>query len=78
MTAALDPRAEHHIYQQFNEMVKGKTAVYISHRLSSTKFCDVIAVFNQGNIIEYGSHEELIRKNGVYSELFSMQAQFYG
>ena len=77
-TAALDPRAEYQIYQQFNEMVKGKTAVYISHRLSSTKFCDVIAVFNQGNIIEYGSHEELIRKNGVYSELFSMQAQFYG
>ena len=58
-------------------MVKGKTAVYISHRLSSTKFCDVIAVFNSGEIVEYGSHEELLNKNGIYSELFNMQAQFY-
>ena len=77
-TAALDPRAEYQIYQQFNQMVNGKTAVYISHRLSSTKFCDVIAVFSQGKIIEYGTHEELLEKQGIYSELFSMQAQFYG
>lgn len=76
-TAALDPRAEYEIYQQFNDMVKGKTAVYISHRLSSTKFCDVIAVFDNGEIVEYGSHEDLLKKKGVYSELFSMQAQFY-
>ena len=76
-TAALDPRAEYEMYQQFNDMVKGKTAVYISHRLSSTKFCDVIAVFNSGEIVEYGSHEELLNKNGIYSELFNMQAQFY-
>ena len=58
-------------------MVKGKTAVYISHRLSSTKFCDVIAVFAGGKIVEYGSHAELMDKGGVYSELFQMQAQFY-
>ena len=76
-TAALDPRAEYEIYQQFNEMVNGKTAVYISHRLSSTKFCDVIAVFDNGEIIEYGTHDELLEKNGTYSELFNMQAQFY-
>ncbi len=76
-TAALDPRAEYKIYQQFNGMVKGKTAVYISHRLSSTKFCDAIAVFNHGEIVEYGSHEDLLNKNGIYCELFSMQAQFY-
>ena len=76
-TAALDPRAEYEIYQQFNDMVKGKTAVYISHRLSSTKFCDVIAVFDNGEIVEYGFHEDLLKKKGVYSELFSMQAQFY-
>ena len=75
-TAALDPRAEYEIYQQFNDMVKGKTAVYISHRLSSTKFCDVIAVFAGGKIVEYGSHAELMDKGGVYSELFQMQAQF--
>ena len=76
-TAALDPRAEYEIYQQFNDMVEGKTAVYISHRLSSTKFCDVIAVFSNGEIAEYGSHEELMNKCGIYSELFNMQAQFY-
>jgi len=76
-TAALDPRAEYEMYQQFNDMVKGKTAVYISHRLSSTKFCDVIAVFNRGEIVEYGSHEELLNKKGLYNELFNMQAQFY-
>ncbi len=76
-TAALDPRAEYEIYQQFNDMVKGKTAVYISHRLSSTKFCDVIAVFSNGTIVEYGSHEELMNGGGIYSELFHMQAQFY-
>ena len=76
-TAALDPRAEYEMYQQFNDMVKGKTAIYISHRLSSTKFCDVIAVFDNGEIVEYGSHEDLLKKKGIYSELFSMQAQFY-
>lgn len=76
-TAALDPRAEYEMYQQFNDMVKGKTAVYISHRLSSSKFCDVIAVFGNGEIVEYGTHEELLKKKGIYHELFTMQAQFY-
>lgn len=76
-TAAMDPKAEYELYQRFNEMVQGKTAVYISHRLSSTKFCDVIAVFRDGQIVEYGSHDELYRKGGFYTELFSLQAQFY-
>ena len=76
-TAALDPVAEYEIYQHFDNLVGGKTAVYISHRLSSAKFCDVIAVFHDGQIIEYGSHDELYRKGGLYTELFSMQSQFY-
>ena len=76
-TAAMDPKAEYELYQRFNEMVQGKTAVYISHRLSSAKFCDVIAVFRDGQIIEYGSHDELYSKGGLYTELFSMQSQFY-
>lgn len=76
-TAAMDPKAEYELYQRFNEMVQGKTAVYISHRLSSAKFCDVIAVFSNGKIVEYGSHDELYRKGGLYTELFSMQSQYY-
>jgi ABC-type multidrug transport system fused ATPase/permease subunit len=76
-TAALDPRAEYEMYQHFNELVSGKTAIYISHRLSSTRFCERIAVFDYGKIIEYGSHDELIQMNGTYTKLFNMQAQFY-
>lgn len=76
-TAALDPRAEYEIYQRFNELVEGKTAIYISHRLSSTRFCDKIAVFDNGRIIEHGSHEELLQMNGTYAQLFNMQAKFY-
>ena len=76
-TAALDPRAEFEMYKQFDDLVSGKTAVYISHRLSSARFCDNIAVFHGGKIIEYGGHDELMGVKGVYAELFSMQAQFY-
>jgi ABC-type multidrug transport system fused ATPase/permease subunit len=76
-TAALDPRAEYEIYMSFNKMVSGKTAVFISHRLSSSRFCDKIAVFKHGEIVEYGSHGELMEKKGLYQELFTMQAQFY-
>ena len=75
--AALDPRAEYEMYQNFNELVGDKTAVYISHRLSSTRFCDVIAVFSNGQIVEYGSHGELQEKKGLYAELWSMQATYY-
>ena len=76
-TAALDPRAEFELYQHFNELTEGKTAVYISHRLSSTRFCDEIAVFAGGRIVERGTHEELMERKGAYAELFEMQAQFY-
>ncbi len=77
-TAALDPRAEFELYQQFNELVDSKTALYISHRLSSARFCDKILVLKNGEIIESGTHDELIvLKNGVYRELYRMQAQFY-
>lgn len=77
-TAALDPVAEYEIYRQFNDLVKGKTAVYISHRLSSCKFCDRIAVFSGGTIAEYGTHDELVHKeNGIYAEMFQAQAQYY-
>ena len=75
--AALDPRAEYEMYQRFNDLVQGKTAIYISHRLSSAKFCDKVAVFKAGRIIEYGTHTELIHLNGNYAELFNMQAQYY-
>lgn len=75
--ASLDPRAEFELYRHFNELTEGKAAVYISHRLSSTRFCDEIAVFAGGRIVERGTHEELMERKGVYAELFEMQAQFY-
>jgi len=64
--AALDPRAEYEMYQNFNTLVTDKTSVYISHRLSSTRFCDVIAVFDKGRIAEYGPHNDLTKRNGLY------------
>lgn len=77
-TAALDPVAEYEIYRQFNDLVHGKTAVYISHRLSSCKFCEHIAVFSEGTIMEYGTHDELVhKKDGIYAEMFKAQAQYY-
>ena len=76
-TAALDPRSEYEIYQHFNQMVKGKTAIYISHRLASCRFCDRILVLMNGQIKEYGTHEELMNKGGIYLEMFHMQAQYY-
>ena len=76
-TAALDPRAEYEMYQNFNDMSRGKTTIFISHRLSSSKFCDKIAVFVGGEIVEYGSHDDLYQGNGLYRELFDMQARFY-
>ena len=77
-TAALDPVAEYEIYKKFNELVGGKTAIYISHRLSSCKFCDKIAVFADDHIKEYGTHSELVEKtDGIYAEMFAAQAQYY-
>lgn len=77
-TAALDPVAEYDIYRKFDKLVGGKTAIYISHRLSSCKFCDKIAVFAENTIKEYGTHEELVgMANGIYAEMFQTQAQYY-
>ena len=76
-TASLDPKAEYEIYQQFSGLVEGKSAVFITHRLSSAQFCDKIAVFQQGGMIEYGTHKQLLAQNGVYASLYQMQAQYY-
>ena len=77
-TAALDPIAEAEIYSQFNEIVENKTAIYISHRLSSCRFCNNIVVFDHGTIVQQGGHEELIAdEKGKYHELWHAQAQYY-
>lgn len=76
-TAALDALAEYRLYQNFNDMIGEKTAVYISHRLSSTRFCDTVAMFKDGEMVEKGTHEELLEKNGEYAEMFRVQAQYY-
>lgn len=77
-TAALDPLAEYDIYKRFNDLVENKTAVYISHRLSSCRFCDDIAVFHEGRLIQRGNHDTLIAdKNNKYYELWNAQARYY-
>ena len=76
-TAALDALAEDEIYQNFKEITAGKTSIFISHRLASTRFCDHIAVFQDGKIVEYGDHEALMQQNGLYAEMFDKQAQYY-
>ena len=76
-TAALDPIAEAEIYSKFNELTKNKTALYISHRLSSCKFCDKIAVLDHGEIVQYGTHTELMAEGGLYAKMWNMQAQYY-
>lgn len=77
-TAALDPYAENEIYTSFNNLIGDKTAIYISHRLSSCRFCDKIAVFDNGQIIQYGTHEELLKAKGKqYEKMYMAQAQYY-
>ena len=76
-TSALDPLAESKIYEEYNNLAAGKTAVFISHRLASTKFCDRIMFLENGSIVECGSHEELMAKGGKYKEMFDIQAQYY-
>ena len=76
-TAALDALAEAEIYENFNELVKDKTAIFVSHRLASTKFCDKIALFDNDGLREYGSHDELMAKGGSYFEMFTIQGKYY-
>ena len=76
-TAALDPLAEAEVYARFDEMTEGKTSIYISHRMSSCRFCDDIMVFDDGRIAERGSHETLLAAGGLYSQLWNAQAKYY-
>jgi len=76
-TAALDALAESRLYEEFDRLIGGKTAVYISHRLSSTQFCNHVAMFAGGRLAEYGTHESLLRQGGEYAKMFRIQAQYY-
>jgi len=76
-TAALDPIAENEVYQKYAELTKGKTSVYISHRLASTRFCDRILLIDGNIIAEQGTHDELMALGGVYSKMFEIQASYY-
>lgn len=76
-TAALDPVAEAEIYARFNDIAGDKTAIYISHRLSSCRFCDEIMVFDGGTVVQKGSHETLVEAEGKYAALWNAQAQYY-
>ena len=76
-TAALDPLAEHDIYRKYNEMTRGRTSIFISHRLASTRFCDRILFLDCGVIAEEGTHEALLALGGGYAHLFEVQRQYY-
>jgi ATP-binding cassette subfamily B protein len=76
-TAALDARAEYEVFERFSELTKGKSAVLISHRFSTVRMADRILVLDKGELIEIGSHEELLSGGGRYAELFNLQAMGY-
>lgn len=76
-TAALDPIAESEMYEKYDEMIRERTGIFISHRLSSTRFCDRILFLEKGRIVEEGTHEKLMEKGGAYAELFALQARYY-
>ncbi len=76
-TAALDPVAESEIYNNYNKYSEGKTALFISHRLASTRFSDRIIMLEDGKVIEEGSHSELMALNGKYAEMFHIQSNYY-
>jgi len=77
-TAALDPFSEAEIYEKFNQIIGEKTALYISHRLSSCKFCDTIIVMDKGRVVAQGTHAQLLADEaGLYNRLWNAQAQYY-
>lgn len=76
-TSALDPIAEYELFSRLNDISEGRTTLFISHRLSSTRICDKIYVIADSQVAECGSHEALMAQNGIYANLFNMQAQYY-
>jgi ABC-type multidrug transport system fused ATPase/permease subunit len=76
-TAAMDPIAEQNVYLKYNELAKDKTAFFISHRLSSTRFCDKILLIDDGRIREVGTHDELMNKRGLYHDMYMIQSKYY-
>jgi ATP-binding cassette, subfamily B, bacterial len=76
-TAALDARAEYEVFKRFADLTKGKTAILISHRFSTVRMADRILVLDKGQVLEIGTHEELLAKGGRYAELFNLQAEGY-
>ena len=77
-TAALDPLAESDMYARYNELTQGRSAVYISHRLASTRFCDRILLIDGGAIAEEGTHDQLMAAGGEYARLYEIQSRYYG
>jgi ATP-binding cassette subfamily B protein len=76
-TAALDPIAESEVYENYSKYSREKTAIFISHRLASTRFSDRIVMIENGAILEMGTHEELMEKKGAYFEMFQVQSSYY-
>lgn len=76
-TAALDPIAENELYLKYRNLTEGRTSLFISHRFASTRFCDRIILMDQGRIAEVGTHEELLKKNGLYAQMYRVQSQYY-
>lgn len=76
-TAALDLCSEYEVFSQFDRLAEGRTTIYISHRLSSCRFCDAVAVLDNGALVEYGSHEQLVRDGKLYARMWEAQAQYY-
>jgi ATP-binding cassette subfamily B protein len=76
-TAALDPLAEANIYTHLNEMIQDKTTVFISHRMSSCRFCEDILVFDEGQLVQRGTHDSLVNETGLYQKMWQAQAAYY-